>query len=296
MRRPFRLIAVAASLGAVSLAAQSSSELDLVLRGVADRISDYYKRAQNVMCIEKIVMQPIGVSFGPEGLSRTTESELRVETVADDGDGDGAGEAKVVRVIRKINGRPPKVSEKAKKDPSGCTDPNPLSPEPLTFLLPAHREEYAFALAGRGKGKDAGTLIIEFKTIPRGPKPEIFEAENGLEGCYESRGIIPTTGRVWVDAATFDVQRIEERLTGPVDLRVSDRLRRKRNLNDLMVMDRMDVTIRYKKVVFHDPDEVMLLPETIDDLRMWRGGLQSARRRQVYTEYRRFVTDARLVK
>ena len=118
----------------------------------------------------------------------------------------------------------------------------------------------------------------------------------GIEGCYEARGTIPTRGRVWVDAESFEVLRIEERLTGPVDYHIADKLRRRRNLGDQLIIERLDVAIRYKRVVFRDPDEAMLLPESIDDLRMYRGGIQSIRVSQKYSDYRRFVTGARLVK
>ena len=217
---------------------------------------------------------------------------MRVETDVEDGD--GGGEAKVLRLIRKTNGRPPR--EKDKKDPFGCTDPNPLSPEPLAFLLPAHRSEYTFTLGGRGKGKDADTLVIDFKSVVGGPKPELIDSAKGLEGCYEGKGTIPTKGRVWVNADSFDVVRIEEHLTGPVDFRVAETLQRRRAFGDQVIIERADTTIRFKRVAFHDPEEVLLLPESIDELHVWRGGLQSSRRRQAFSEYRRFLTGARLVK
>ena len=291
MRHTFRLTVIALSIGTISVVTQAPNELDTVLARVGERIAEYYKRAQNVMCIEKFTIQPIASNYGPDGMARVTESELRVETEADDGD--GGSEAKVVRVIRKINGRPPR--EKNKKDRAGCTDPNPLSPEPLAFLLPAHRLEYTFTLAGRGKGKDRDSLLIDFKSIVVGSKPELIEASNGRDDCYEGKGTIPTRGRVWVEANSFDVVRIDEHLTGPVDFRISEALRRRRNLGD-QIIERADLTIRFKKVVFHDPEEVMLLPESIDDLKVWRGGMQSSRRSHTFSDYRRFLTGARLVR
>lgn len=294
MRHPFRLTILAASIaGSVGLAAQAPSDLDTVLTRVGDKIADYYKRAQNVICLEKFTVQPIGWNRGPDGFARVTESELRVETEAEDGDGDG--EPKVIRVIRKINGRVPREKD-SKKDRSGCTDPNPLSPEPLTFLLPAHRDENVFTLAGPGKGKERDMILIDYRSAAAGTKVELIEAKNGRDDCYESKGTISTKGRVWIDASTYDVVRIEEHLMGPVDFRVSENLRRKRNLGDQMVIERADLTIRFRRVVFQDPDEVMLLPESIDDLRVYRGGLQSTRRSHQFSDYRRFLTGARLVK
>jgi len=284
------LIVVAAAI-ASGAAAQTPADVEALLARVGDRLAAYYKVAQNVMCIEKYTVQPIDWNMSPLGFARVTESELRVEAEAEDGD--GGGEARFIRVIRKTNGRP--AREKDKKDPFGCTDPNPLTPEPLAFLLPAHRREYAFAFAGRGKGKDADLLLIDYKSVPGGPKAELVESAKGIEDCYEGKGTIPTRGRVWVHAESFDVVRIEEHLTGPVDFRISDSLRRKRNLSNQMVMERADTTIRFRKVAFQEPTEVMLLPESIDELHVWHGGLQSTRRRQQFTDYRRFLTGARLV-
>ena len=48
-------------------------------------------------------------------------------------------------------------------------------------------------------------------------------------------------------------------------------------------------------MAFNDPDEVLLLPESIDTLMIARGGLQSTRRSQIYSEYRRFVGTAKVV-
>lgn len=295
MRDPFRLTVLACSFGAAAAFAQAPADVEAVLARVGERVGEYYRRAQNVMCIERFTVQPIGASsFGLDGLARVTESELRIETDPDEGD--GGGEARVVRVIRKINGRVPPERDKYKKDRSGCTDPNPLSPEPLAFLLPAHRAQYTFTLAGRGKGKDRDLLLLDYKSVAMRQTAELIEAENGKDDCYESKGDIPSRGRVWIDANSFDVMRVEEHLVGPVDFRVSERLRRRRNIDAQMVIERMDRTIRFKKIAFNDPDEVMLLPASIDQLSLWRGGMQSTRRSHIFSDYQRFVTGARLVK
>jgi hypothetical protein len=107
---------------------------------------------------------------------------------------------------------------------------------------------------------------------------------------------VVTKGRVWIDAQTFEVVRIEERLAGLADISVPWKLQRKHNLGNSITLERHDTTINYKRVVFQDPDEAMLLPQSIDTLLVVRGGLESVRRRQAFSDYRRFVTGARLVK
>src|SRR6185503_17585440 len=99
---------------------------------------------------------------------------------------------------------------------------------------------------------------------------------------------------VWIDAETFDVLRVDERLTGRMDFRIPDDQRRF-GFGDVLVLERHDTSIRYKPVAFQDPEERMLLPESIDTLTIYRGA-QSHRSKQVFSNYRRFVTGGRLVK
>jgi hypothetical protein len=63
-----------------------------------------------------------------------------------------------------------------------------------------------------------------------------------------------------------------------------------------MTIERYDTAIRYRSVRFSDPEEALLLPESIDTLVIWRNGLESTRRRQEYSGYRRFLTGGRIVK
>ena len=49
-------------------------------------------------------------------------------------------------------------------------------------------------------------------------------------------------------------------------------------------------------VTFHDPEEQLLLPSTIQSTVVTRGAMQRTRRTQTFTNYRRFITGGRLVK
>ena len=52
--------------------------------------------------------------------------------------------------------------------------------------------------------------------------------------------------------------------------------------------------MRYKEVRFSDPEETLLLPESIDMVMVLRSTLQSTRRTQVFSNYRRFLTASRI--
>jgi hypothetical protein len=217
------------------------------------------------------------------------ESELRLEADADPGLGDAA----IVRNVRKVNGRAPR--DKDRKDRAGCTDPEPLFSEPLAFLLPGHRSTYEFKNAGMGKDRDRLTVMIDFASVNRRSDAALIEAASGHDDCFDWSGHLASRGRIWVDAANYDVVRLERRLPGPVDVKVPALIQRRHHLDNWVVIVRDDVTIRYGTIAFSDPEEVLLLPESIDMVTMVRGGLQSTRRNHTFSDYRRFVTGGRVV-
>jgi hypothetical protein len=269
--------------------AETQRNVEELLVRIGERVAEFYQRASNVICIETSRVQGVDFNSSPEGFVRTVESELHVE--ADNGQ--APGEAAIVRTVRKVNGRVPR--DKDKKDRAGCTDPNPLSSEPLAFLLPAHRSEYRFRTAGIAKDRNRAALLIDFASVDRRSNPELIEDPSGHDECFDWSGHIASRGRIWVDASTYDVVRVERSLVGPVDVKVPALIQRRHDLASWIVIVRDDVTIRYKTVAFSDPDEVLLLPESIDSFTMVRGGLESTRRNQTFSAYQRFVTGGRVL-
>ncbi|MEP7306378.1 MAG: hypothetical protein ABJA98_12745 [Acidobacteriota bacterium] len=283
-------VALALSLAAMAIAAaQAPLNAEELLDRVGARVAEFYKRARNVICIERSTVQRVDVNLSPVGFVRTVESGLHFEA---DNDQD-PGEVAIVRQVRKVNGRIPRDSDK--KDRAGCTDPNPLSSEPLAFLLPAHRSEYQFKTAGIAKDRSRITLMIDFASLDRVSNAELIEDPSGHDDCFDWSGHLASRGRIWVDASTYDVVRVERGLRGPVDLKVPALIQRRQSLASWVVIVRDDVTIRYKTVAFNNPEEVLLLPESIDSLTVVRGGLESTRRNQTFSEYKRFVTGARVL-
>jgi hypothetical protein len=273
-------------------AAPQAPEIEALMTRIGAHVAGYYRQAQRVICVESSTVQPIGSNWTTEGFARTTESELRVEFEATDGT--ALPDAKVIRDVRRINGRAPR--ERDKKDRSGCTDPNPLSPEPLAFLLPAHRDEYRFTSVRDGKERGRAALVIDFMSANRKSRPELIEDERGHDDCFDWSGPLATRGRVWVDPNTHDVLRFDRRLDGPVDVRVPWTLQRRYHFEPSIVLERDDLTMRYRAVAFSDPDEVILLPESIESMTLLRSGLQSIRRTDTFSSYRRFLGTGRIVK
>jgi hypothetical protein len=104
-----------------------------------------------------------------------------------------------------------------------------------------------------------------------------------------------TTGRLWIDRLGGDVLRLDETVMGPFDVEVPEAQRRK-GATASIVLDRADSSIHYRAVTFTEPNEIVLLPESIEMMTVIRGsGTPRLRTTQTFTGYQRFVTGGRVV-
>src|SRR4051812_25905656 len=83
---------IAAVVAAATLhvsAAQAPPDLDATLARIGNRIEEFYKRVQSLMCVEKVTAQAIRTDLSFEGFARVLEYDLRVEA-ATAGDGESS--------------------------------------------------------------------------------------------------------------------------------------------------------------------------------------------------------------
>ena len=283
------IVAALATASVASLGGQPAKAPPIDLAGllarVGERIEAYYQRAQSIVCTETVQLVTMDMGFAPDPHTRRLVYELRVSWDKA-GDGDATPEANVLRQLKSINGRPPKPGEEP-----GCLDPKPVSLDPLAFLLPHHQQEYKFTYKGVGRIGDGRTAaMIDYAPAGK-PPPEI----TWKESCVEINVPARTTGRVWIDRFAGDVLRIDETMMGPFDIQVPESQRRK-GASPTLVLDRADSSIRYKLVTFTEPNEIVLLPESIEMMSVIRGsGAPRLRTTQRFTGYQRFVTGGRVV-
>jgi hypothetical protein len=271
--------------GWLSAAPLVAEDVGALMTRVGARVEEYQRRANRIMCVEESTVQPIQNNLSPIGTSRTVQSELRLES--ETAGGAALPDPKLLRSVLRINGRAP--SERDLQDRSGCTDPDPLSPAPLAFLLPAHQSDYRFTSLRTGRERDRAAMILDFVSTTRTGRLALVEDPRGHDDCFDWSGPLATNGRIWVDAQTNDVLRVDRHIGGPVDIFVAPRLQQRYGFSAWVTLDRDDQSLRYRPVAFHDPDEIVLLPVSIDSLTTLRGGLQSIRRTQTFKQYRRFL-------
>ena len=283
------MIVLAMMMASVTLAGQSAKtqpiDLPALLARVGERVAAYYQRAQSIVCTETVQLLSMDVGLAPNPHTRRLVYELRVSWDKA-GDGDVTPEASVLRQLKSIDGHRPKPGEEP-----GCLDPKPVSLDPLSFLLPHHQQEYKFSYKGAGKTGD-GRSAVMIDYAPAGKPPaEITWKDSCVEIDLPAR----TTGRVWIDRFGGDVLRLDETVLGPFDVEVPESQRRKGAI-PWLTLDRADSSIRYKLVTFTEPNEIVLLPESIEMMSVVRGaGSPRLRTTQRFTGYQRFVTGGRVV-
>jgi hypothetical protein len=273
---------VLAVLTAVA-AAQPQGDLVAVLARVSDRVQRYYGRAQSIVCIERVSVQPMRHDMTPDGFARVLEFELRIDWDATS-ENDQPLEARVLRELRKVNGRVPRPNYEP-----GCLDPKSGALEPLAFLLPHNRADYTFAWNGVGRLKERRTMMLDYKSRAPGAIQGKWKGD-----CVSIDAPGRTKGRIWIDETTHDVLRLDEQLTAQFEYSVP-----REHWGFIgpqtWVIERADSSIRYRPVAFTDPDESVLLPESIDAVTVFRGA-QSYRITQTFSGYKRFITGGRMVK
>jgi hypothetical protein len=283
------LVAAAAVVASASAAAQPRlGPVDMagLLARVGQQVEHYFNRAQSVICREMVRVQSLGSDLlGDGSRARQVTADLRIAWQPAS-DGSDTPEAIVLREVLTVNGRPPRP-----RDDEGCMDPKPVSPEPLAMLLPGRQRNYEFTWAGVGRVDGRSAAMIDYRSLETGPTT-VTRHEN----CVSIELPGKNRGRVWIDQETGDVLRLDERLTGMFDIEVPPDPKRRWQSTNSWTIERADMSIRYKLVSFRDPDETLMLPASIDTVTVIRNaGVPRVRRSQTFSDYRRFVTEGRIV-
>jgi hypothetical protein len=263
-----------------------------LLERVSRYVESYYSRAQSLMVEETVMVQPIKSDLGPDGFARFLTYDLRFEW--NPGDGTEKPRVDVVRELLRANRRPAKPGDEPK-----CLDPAPVTPEPLEFLLPGQHSEYRFTSGTQTILDGKAAVLLEYTPRSSGrPKATLDPKHTGDEQCISMDVPRRFRGRIWVDPETAAVRRIDESLLGPTDVPLPRKAQQHQGFGGgtHITLSRSDSSVRYSPVKFADPEETLMLPTSIENV--WitvAGGVRGVRMTQEYKNYRRFLTESRIV-
>jgi hypothetical protein len=260
-----------------------------VLERAGSRVTEYFARAQSIMCLEKVALQRLGMTFGADGPARFVESELRLSWEPSP-DNPTPTAAHTLRQVLRVNGGKPR-----KKDYDNCTTPEQQASEeqPLSILLPHQRAKYTFSHDGRDTVDGRQAYVITFREV-RKPTVDVSLVKDNEE-CVSFDIDGGMRGKIWVDVETHEVLRLDRALMGLVDIPLPRKITR-RGGNLSWTMERWDSSIRFKRVTFQDPEETLVLPVSSSTLQITRGaGTPRLRTSTQYVAYRRFMTGGRII-
>jgi hypothetical protein len=275
----------AAVVGAGAQSRHDSRDVGGWMSRVGERIEEYYSRAHSIICEETVRLEPLGFDLMSNGDHiRQLVYELRVawEGTSEEG---RKPEATVLRELVKVDGRTPRPG-----DEPGCMDPKPVSPEPLGMLLPHRQADFVFSWRRQGREGGRASVTLDYKPLRVEPANVVW-----TDKCVSIDLPGRTRGRVWLDEATGDVLRLDEELIGQYELPVP-RAHSRPGQAGVFIVERADSSITYRPVAFHDPEETVMLPESIVSLQVIRNsGAPRVRTTQRFSKYRRFLTGGKIV-
>lgn len=271
-------------------AALTRDVLGDVLARVGEQVRQFFARAQSLVCLETVRLQPLESGLTSASFGRTVESELRLSWDPDDL-ARRPVEARTLRSVLKVNGHPPR-----RNDQNDCTDPeqNESETQPLSMLLPDQQRDYVFTPGKPERVDGRWAHVVQYRVTT--PMSVSVEEIPGKDDCISFNVEGGTRGRIWIDVETFQVLRLDQALVGLVDIPLPKRAAMRSGGNIRWTLERHDISIRFKPVRFSEPDETLLLPVSSTALRITRGSGQPRLRTSIdYTNYRRFMTGARVI-
>jgi hypothetical protein len=267
---------LSASAGAAQTSAPVPSELAALLNGLAARTQQYYDRFISIICTETVRSQDLRFTLAPIGKPRVIVFELSVSRNAEPRHED---DFHVDRTLLSMNGKAARKNQEP-----GCTDPKTGSPEPLGFLLARNQPRYRFAIDEQAAGGPRGTRALSFAQWPP-DRVKVTWSGN----CFNTEGG-GEEGRVWFEPATFDVLQLTVKLSNPINVPVPPGLV---GIQTSIRVERWEMTVLFDRVPFEEPDETVLLPESIETLAVIRGA-PSLRSTQTLTNFRRFLSESKI--
>src|SRR5688572_13313027 len=195
--RPLAAVACLCVVSSPLRAQRVAGDTGEVLRRVGAYVEQYYSRAQRIVAVETVTVQQVSRDLTSDGFARRFVYNLRVEWTPSAA---GAPEATLSRELISVNGRAPREG-----DAPHCTAPQPITPEPLAMFLAGRQSDFVFS--GAEEARLSGRPLLRLDYRVRQPDADVVSWDRD---CVSMHFPGRLRGRVWLDAASGEVLRIDE--------------------------------------------------------------------------------------
>jgi hypothetical protein len=191
-----------------------------------------------------------------------------------------------VRRLKAIDGKP---SKKRKLGPEVNYFVSSLG-----FLLPQNRDLFQFTFDG--EVTEAGRKLYRIRMLSPGEGEPRVEWQRRVLGM-RFRVVAPLVYLIWVDAATFDVLRVESRLVAPFEFDSPrafgfGRFGPSRHLKYAA----QDYLVRFRRQQFKDPEQTLLVPDSAEWVTVIEGASKPRTRVTLRLDnYQRFRSGVKII-
>lgn len=269
----------------VAPSAEKDERLASILARVGQSVERYHRGIFSIAFTETFRSEELKKDMTPKKSKEFVyESVILRESLSDE---DGDYFAETLRRLKTVDGKPVK---KGKDDGRPFVSTHAAL---LNFLLPNLRTLYQFSFEGEETLRGRKSLRVGML------RPGDGEPRVEWKGT-SFRVRAPMRFTVWVDAESFAVLQVESRLAEAFEFdspRVFSagpfgRFGPSRHLRYV----REDYTVRFRPVLFKDPEQTLLLPEYAEWITVIEGVNRPRRRTTLsFTNYRRFVSDVKVI-
>ena len=280
--RPFS--AVILLLGLLhTVQGRQAPPLEVILKNAGENVGRYAANLLNIVCTETSVQQELDTNGEP---AKTPPTELVYDFMTvPRGGGPAVSEQ---RELKLINGKP--------AGPDGSfplPDPTAYTTS-LFFLLRGAQQNFVFTFAGSTQLDGHDAFMVDFAPTKR-----------SAPGANWDRGFFhlgfQTNGRIWIEASSYEVLRLDTHLIAPFEFRSPNNLKRKGPFfafapGKKFKVQKWDVTVRYRPVPFQDPEQMLSLPVSAESIRLIHGlRVPHLRMTHTFSGYRRFTAETKVV-
>lgn len=282
-RRRLAALALIPLLAWPQASAAQTVDLPATLARVGARLERHFQRAQRIVATEEVWVRSFSREMRANGKARRMEFDYRVEWGATDGE--GSPTVTVLRELRSVNGQDP-----TPEDLDACLTPVSVDEDPLSALLPSRQRDFTFALGGLERIDGRQVARLDYVPVAVGQAEITWD-----DDCVSLSLPGWSRGQAWVDVASGDVLRLDERLMQRFEFR--EPVDRPLTRSGRLVLERSESSIRYQPINFEDPPETLMLPRSIES--SWTiqgtGFVPRYVRSQQFSDHHRFVTEGRIV-
>lgn len=298
--RHFPLLLIILTVVSLGQTRPPDPDFATLMERVRERVKKYYVDLQKLSWTETVRQETLNADRTPKDKPRefVYDTIVRLQPPA-------PGDVSVPFYSRPQNDLRIADGKAVKKgtQPRPFQDPWPEGGGSLLFILSTdfRAPHYTFSYGGRADLEGRSTFLIDVTFMPHKfwflPFPDVFNPRDIKHGSGDVTEVawrgdrfaiygLQQTGKLWVDAESFDVLQSEIR-TKPFEFRTQ-------NGRDKLTFE-LVLTSRFRAITFESPAQTFMVPESserIDTTKGWR--IPVMRYVHSYRDFKRFTGEVQI--